>query len=52
MTKEVYVVSYGYYDWSKVRAVFYNEEAAKAYISTFPKKEALQLDITCVPLHP
>jgi hypothetical protein len=30
--KNVYVVSYTYYDWSEVRAVFETEEAAQAYI--------------------
>lgn len=48
--KKVYVVSYTYYDYSEVRAVFETEEAAQAFITVADAKNSAHLDIDCVPM--
>lgn len=48
--KKVYVVSYTYYDYSEVRAVFENEKAAQAFVTVADAKNGCNLDIDCVPM--
>jgi predicted DsbA family dithiol-disulfide isomerase len=48
--KKVYVVSYTYYDYSEVRAVFETEEAAQAFITVADAKNSAHIDIDCVPM--